>query len=112
MSLTVSELCKKYNLEVESLDDVTFKVNSTHEINLDEFMEDIGNCSILVDDKIHYKRVSYYSCKIGRLYAFTLEPVFNDTGIKYRHELIDKKIVIYTATNRILKEDSIDTIWG
>lgn len=108
--MDVKDLCKKYDLQVEPLDANTYKVLTESGINLDSFMEDLGVCSILINRDVKYKKVKGFSYKIGRLYAFTTLPNFNDVGISFRHELINRGISVATEQNRILPDDDIGMI--
>ena len=105
--MTLKELCKKYKLEVVEFDSNSYKVTNNIRINLDKFMNDLGVCSILMGEDFKYKKIGVYHYKIGRLYAFTTERNFKQSGIDYRHELINSGIMVATEQNRILPDDVI-----
>lgn len=110
--MEVTELCKKYNIKVEPLDANTYRVLTDREINLDYFMEDLGICSILINRDVKYKKIKGFSYKIGRLYAFTTLPIFNDIGINYRRKLKTINNKITTVPNRLTSDNCIGTIDG
>lgn len=97
--MNLQELCEKYKLEVEEIDTNTYKVNNDTEVNLDQLMSDIGECSIMFDGEITHKKIGICSYKIGRLYAFTTEPRFKKLGMDYKHKLMDSGLNIYTERN-------------
>lgn len=108
--MTLNELCKKYNLEVEEIDTNNYKVINNNNINLDKFMNDIGECSIVMSYDVEYKKFRAYSYKFGRLYAFTTEPDFSDLTIEYKNKLIDNGIKVCTERNVTLTCDVINII--